>query len=453
MSKVIRLKKGFDINLAGKPEPTVEEPQQPETFALKPTDFIGMARPKVLVEEGAQVKAGTPIMIDKWMDQVLYTAPVSGEVVEVKRGAKRKLLEIKILADKDIQYEAFTQYSASDLQNVEAGAAKEQLLKSGLWPHIIQRPYGVVANPEDTPKNIFISTFDTSPLAPDFDLAMKGQEANFQAGVTVLSRLTTGQVHVGVNGKKGASPVFGKVNNAQVNTFTGKHPVGNVGVQIHHVAPVNKGEVVWTVHPVAVAQIGSLFLNGKLDTSRTIAVTGSEVAKPHYVKTFTGAAIKPFVEGKLKQEHVRYVSGNVLTGERIEKEGYLGFYHYQLTILPEGDDYELLGWIKPTNKLSYHRAFGLLSFLSQEKERVVTTNTHGEERAFVMTGAFEEVTPMDVLPTYLIKAIQANDYDEMEALGIYEVIEEDLALCEFIDVSKHDIQAILREGLDMLRNS
>lgn len=452
MSKFIKLKKGFDIRLAGKAEKKIADVAPAETFALKPSDFVGLKRPKMVVNEGDKVKAGTPLFFDRQEERVLYTAPVSGEIIEIKRGDKRKLLEVKILADKTIEYEAFPKLSASEISALPKESVIDTLLKSGVWPNIIQRPYGIVADPDDSPKAIFISSFDTSPLAPDYEFLYKGQEQYLQAGIDVLKKLTTGTIHMGVNGQSEVSSLFANVKGAQVNKFSGPHPAGNVGVQIHHIDPIGKGDIVWTIKPFGLIQIGKLFLDGRYDTSRTIALAGSEVKSPQYYKTYVGASIKKLVENNTKSENVRYISGNVLTGERIDKDGYIGFYDNLVTVIPEGDYYEMLGWLKPTaDKLSFHRAFGLFSFLSPKKEYVLDTNTRGEERAFVMTGAFEKVVPMDIYPTHLLKAILAEDYDNMEALGIYEVIEEDLALCEFIDVSKHDIQAMLREGLMLIK--
>ncbi|MEM9674971.1 MAG: Na(+)-translocating NADH-quinone reductase subunit A [Bacteroidota bacterium] len=453
MPKHIKLKRGFDINLAGKPEKEVSDAPPSDTYALKPTDFLGMLRPKVIVNEGDTVKAGTPIFFDKKLDSVMYCAPVSGEVVEIKRGEKRKLLEIKVLADKQIVYEEFTQHSVSDLPSISREDAQSLMLKAGVWPQIIQRPYGIVADPVDTPKDIFISTFDTSPLAPDFELLLKGQGNFFAAGVEILQKFTSGKVHIGVNADAEVSSVFSDVKGAVVTKFSGKHPAGNVGVHIHHVSPIGKGEVVWTVDPYGVAQIGKLFLKGVYDASKVISLTGSEVSKPQYYSTYMGACIDKITEGKIEHRNVRHISGNVLTGEKIEDTGYLGYYHHQITVIPEGNEYEFLGWMKPTtDKLSFHRALGLFSFLnSSKKEYVLNSNMKGEERAFVQTGIYEQVLPMDILPEYLFKAIMAEDYDDMEALGIYEVIEEDVALCEFIDVSKHDIQGIIRQGINLLR--
>ncbi len=454
MGKFIRLKKGFTINLAGKASPKVVETEQPETFVIKPTDFFGTYMPKPVVKEGDAVKAGTPLFHDKKHEKVIYTSPVSGEVVEIKRGEKRKLLEIKILADKKVEYETFKKYSVSEIANLSVADLKDQILKSGVWPTLVQRPFGVVADPAVTPKAIHISAFDTHPLAPDYSILFKGQDHFFQVGVDILKRLTSGAVHVNTHSTSEIATVFSQVKGAEVNKFSGPHPVGCVGVQIHHLDPINKGQVVWTISPAGVIQIGKLFLNGVYDASRLIAVAGSEVKAPQYFKTYTGASVKKFIEGNLNSDNVRVISGNPLTGTAIGKDGHIGFYDQQVSVLPEGNYSEFIGWITPgERKLSFHRSIGLFSFLSPSKERVVDTNTHGEPRAFVQTGIFEQVTPMDVLPTFLLKSILAEDIDEMEALGIYEVVEEDLALCEFVDVSKHKVQEILRGGIELVQHS
>lgn len=454
MSSTIKIRKGFDINLKGKAEKKIAETPQPETFALKPSDFLGIKRPKLLVDEGDTVKAGTPIFYDRLGEKVMYCAPVSGEIAEIKRGAKRKVLEIKILADKQIEYVEFKKHSVSDIANLSKEEAEEQILKSGAWPNIVQRPFGLVADPAETPKAIFISTFDSHPLAPDYDFIFAGEEQFFQTGIEILKKFTPGKVHVGLNADAEVSKVFAHAKDVDVHKISGKHPAGNVGTLIHFVDPINKGDVVWTLNPYGVIQIGKLFLEGKYDAQKIIALAGSEVKTPQYYKTYTGACINKFIENNLNADNARCVSGNVLTGEKIAKDGFVGFYDLMVTVLPEGNQHEMFGWILPTTKkLSFHKAIGLLSFLSPNKERVLTTNTNGEHRAFVQSGVFEKVTPIDVLPTYLIKAILAEDFDEMEALGIYEVIEEDLALCEFIDVSKHNIQSILREGITLIKNS
>ncbi|OYX22781.1 MAG: NADH:ubiquinone reductase (Na(+)-transporting) subunit A [Algoriphagus sp. 32-45-6] len=449
MSKIVKLKKGFDLKLAGKAPQEILTLPAAQTFAIKPTDFPGIQRPKVLVNEGDTVKAGTPILIDKAMDQVIYAAPVSGEIVEVKRGEKRKLLEIKILADQTVSHESFGKIDIN--QDRDALAAK--LASTGVWPNIIQRPYGVVANPADTPKAIYISGFDSHPLAPDYAFTLKGEEKYFQAGIDTLAKLTSGKVHLNIDGSKPAPSIYSGVKNAQINQFSGPHPAGNVGTQIHHISPINKGDLVWTVSPFGVVQIGKAVLEGVYDASRVIALTGSELTKTGYVKTYVGANVSPFVKGNLNSGHVRVITGNVLTGEKVQLDGYLGFYHSQITVIPEGDYEEFLGWLKPsTSKLSFHKAIGMLSFLNKGEFKV-DTNTHGEERPFVVTGTFEKVMPMDILPTYLFKAIIAEDFDEMEELGLYELVEEDVALCEFVDPSKNDLQGLVRNGIELLMYS
>jgi Na+-transporting NADH:ubiquinone oxidoreductase subunit A len=454
MSKIIKLKKGFDINLAGKAEKKISSSVHPDTFAIKPTDFIGMKRPKLLVSEGDNVKAGTPILSDKMQENVMYCSPVSGEIVEVKRGAKRKLLEIKILADKTIEFESFKTYSLSDINGLSRADAQAQMLKGGVWPNIIQRPFGVVANENDTPKAIHISTFDTHPLAANLAFTLHGEEEAFKTGVNVLKKFVDGKIHLNHHLNAEVASVFANIDGVEHNKFSGPHPSGNVGVQIHHLDPINKGDIVWTLSPFAVAQIGKLFLHGKYDASKLVAVVGSEIKAPQYYKTYGGSAINKFVENNLNSDNVRFISGNVLTGEKIEKDGYLGFYANTLTVIPEGDHADFLGWIMPKkNVLSFHKAWGLFSFLNgKNKEYILDTNTNGEDRAFVQTGTFEKVVPMDIYPTYLVKSIMSEDFDNIEALGIYEVIEEDLALCEFVDVSKHDIQHMVREGIELIQN-
>ncbi|MDN4166536.1 Na(+)-translocating NADH-quinone reductase subunit A [Cytophagales bacterium LB-30] len=455
MSKFIKLKKGFNINLAGKAETKIVDNIHPDTFALKPADFFGIERPKLLVNEGDTVKAGSPLLLDKKREQVLFTAPVSGEITHIVRGEKRKLLEIRIKADKEVKHEEFKKYSTSEIQSLSKDEAAAQLYKSGAWVNLVERPYGVVANPEVTPKSIFISAFDTSPLAADYNFVFKGQEQYFQAGISILKKFTSGTIHLNINADAEVAPIFAHAKEVQVNKFSGPHPAGNVGVQIHHIDPIGKGDTVWTIKPFGVIQIGKLFLEGILDASKVIALAGSEVSQPQYYKTYVGACINKFVEGNVKQDHVRFVSGNPLTGEKIAKDGHVRYFDDVITVLPEGDHYQMFGWILPTaNKLSFHKSFGLFSWLNgSKKEYVLDTNMQGEDRAFVQTGVFEQVTPMDILPVHLLKAIMAEDYDNMEALGILEVVEEDLALCEFVDVSKHPVQEILREGITLMQNS
>lgn len=454
MADKIKLKKGFDINLVGKAEKKISNNPLPKTYAIKPSDFHDILRPKPMVEVGDTVKAGTPVLFDKKKPSIMFTSPVSGEVIAINRGEKRKLLEILILADDKIEFEEFPEYSSSEIASLTKEKAVESMLKSGVWPNIVQRPYGILANHDDTPKSIFISGFDTHPLAPDYDFLLKGQERYFQAGIDVMSKFTTGKIFVNVNANSEVSQIFSKIRGVKLTEFSGPHPSGNVGVQIHHLDPISKGDIVWTINPVGVVQIGKLFLEGQYDASKLVALVGSEVRNPQYYRTYAGGSIEKMVENGIVGTEVRYISGNVLTGERIPANGYIGYFDNMVTVIPEGGHFEFMGWLRPIfNRLSFHRAFGLLSFINPKKEYKLDTNTRGEPRAFVQSGVFERVTPMDILPTYLIKAILAEDFDEIEALGIHEVIEEDLALCEFVDVSKHDIQEIIRKGINLIQYS
>ncbi|MEQ8925342.1 MAG: Na(+)-translocating NADH-quinone reductase subunit A, partial [Fulvivirga sp.] len=381
MSKFIKLKKGFDINLAGKAEKKVADIEQPETFAYKPTSFHGILRPKLMVDEGDNVKAGTPILYDKKNDKVMHVAPVSGEVVEIRRGAKRKLLEVVILADKKVESVEHKKHSVSDIANLTRDDAQDIMLKSGTWVNLVQRPYGVIADPAESPKAIFISAFDSHPLAPDYDVLFKGNENYFQAGLDILKKFSESAIHLNIHGENEVSQIFSHAKNVTLNKVTGPHPAGNVGVQIHHIDPINKGDIVWTINPYGVIQIGKLFLDGVYDASKIVALTGSEVNNPQYYRTYIGASIKNMIANNIKSDNVRYISGNVLTGEKIEDNGHIGFFDHQVTVIPEGDYYEMFGWIKPTtNKLSFQRAFGLLSFLNKNKEFVVDTNAKGEPR-------------------------------------------------------------------------
>lgn len=458
MSRTIQLKQGFDIRLKGKASAHLIEDVQAKVYALKPTDFNHITRPKVLVKEGDHVKAGTPLFFDKKNPEVMLTAPVSGEVVEVKRGERRFPTEIRILSDGYIEYEEFPVYKADEISKLSHQEIVELMCRSGVWANLIERPFGLIAHPEHTPKAIFISGFDTAPLAPDYDILLRGEETYLQAGIQVLQKLTPGKIFLSLAASK-PSQILKGLEGVEINYFEGKHPAGNVGVHIHHLAPIAKGEYVWTIHPYGLAQVGKLFLKGIYDATTIFALTGSEVSTPQYYKTYRGAQLRPFIEGNLVRDErqVRIVSGNVLTGEKVNMDGFLGFYHHQVTIIPEGNYYDFMGWILPISQtsrsLSFHRGLGMLSALFPKKEYVLDTNYHGEERPFVQTGIYEKVLPMDIYVEFLLKACLANDIDNMEALGIYEVIEEDIALCEFIDPSKIKMQQILREGIETLLNS
>lgn len=445
MSTITKIKKGLNINLIGESEKVIKD-LNCKQFAIKPTDFIGVF-PKLMVKEGDLVKAGTPLFVDKNRDNIIFTSPVSGTISEIRRGPKRLLLDIRIEAD---EQQSAIDFKAADPKTLSREEVIEKLINSGIWPFIRQRPYGVIADPLAEPKSIFISAFDSSPLAPDNDLIVHGCGEDFQAGLNALARLTKGKIHLNLEADTSHSKVFTNSKGVQFNQFSGPHPAGNVGVQINKIDPINKGEVVWYCYPQDVLTIGRLFNKGIFDATRVLALTGSEVINPHYVKTQIGASVDCLFKGNVKEGNKRFISGNVLTGNKVEPSGYAGFYHTQLTVIPEGDYYEFLGWGLPGfNKFSLSRTFP--SFLFRNKKYRLDTNMHGGDRALVMTGQFEKVFPFDIYPMQLLKAILVEDIDLMENLGIYEVDEEDFALCEVIDTSKTNIQEIVRKGLDLMR--
>ncbi len=443
---VIRLRRGFDIRMFGEAEPRYLDRPPAALYALKPTDLHGLAPiPKLHVKEGDEVRAGQPVFFDKGMPDVQFSSPVSGEIVEVRRGAKRAVREVVILADARM---TFQEYPTADPASVSRERAAALLRESGAWVLIRQRPYNVVPDPSRVPRDIFVSCFDTAPLAPDAGMLIEGREEAFRAGLRVLGRLTDGAVHLGV--RTDSPPVFRKAEGVEVHVFSGPHPAGAVGVQIHHTRPINKGDTVWTLRPQDVALIGRLFTAGVFDAERTVAITGEEIRESGYVRTRLGASIQTLVDGNTRHDHVRYISGDVLTGTRIEPDGFLGLFDDRVTVIEEGDTPEFMGWLLP----SYARPSMSRTFLSTffpDRKFHVNTNMHGELRAYVMTGQYERVVPMDLHPQHLIKSIMVGDFDQMEGLGIYEVVEEDLALCEFVCTSKQPVQRILREGLDALR--
>lgn len=447
MSNVIKVKRGVDIKLVGEAEQDYAKEQLPvETIAIKPPDYHGV-RFKLSVKEGDEVKAGTPLLFNKDAEQVKFCSPVSGEVAQIVRGAKRRIMEVRVLADKEITYEDF---GTADPSSLDREAIIEKIAASGCWPFIRQRPYNVVADPEAVPKNIFISGFDSAPLAPDVEKLIDGQEKELQTGIDALAKLTSGKIYVGLNAANASSSVFNSIKGIQINQFSGPHPAGLVGVQISKTGPINKGEIVWTIGPEHIIMIGRLFLTGKFDARINIAITGSEAKERKYHRTLLGAPVKHFVLDNISEQHNRIISGNVLTGEQVEIDGYLGAFARQITVIPEGDELELFGWLLPkTDKFSMSRA--LPSWMFPNKKFKMTTNTHGEKRAYVVTGEYEKVFPFDIYPVQLIKAIMTQNIEDMENLGLYEVVEEDFALCEVVCTSKTPVQQIVREGLDMLR--
>jgi Na+-transporting NADH:ubiquinone oxidoreductase subunit A len=446
MSKTIKIKRGYDLNLVGEAQPEFGTTPQAETYALKPTDFKDII-PKLILREGAEVKAGDAIFVDKDRPDIKFSAPVSGEITEVRRGEKRKILEIVILADKEVKY---IDFGKADPNTLERDAVMQKMLDSGAWPLLIERPFGVVADPTHQPKNIFVTGINSVPFGADVNLSVAGEEMHLQTGLDALAKLTDGKVYLSLDADKKPAEALSKASNVEVVYFSGPHPKGNVGVQMHHLSPLNKGEYAFTLTVSDVIIIGRLFNTGKLDLTRTVAASGAEMKEPKHYKVMSGINLKNLFAEQVKTDHNRYVAGNVLTGTRIEKDGYLGFYNTEITVLPEGDKPEFLGWILPGfNKFSLSRTFW--SWLMPKKKYQLDTAMHGEERAFVMTGIFERVFPFDILPVQLIKSIMVQDIEKMEQLGIYEVIEEDFALCEVIDPSKLPVQEIVRDGLNFLR--
>jgi len=445
MSKDIKIKKGLTINLVGEADKTISNAPRSRTFAIRPSDFH-LVTPKMVVKEGGKVQAGETIFYSKSNEIVKFVSPVSGTLIKISRGAKRVITELLIEADSQDTYKDFGVLSP---ETSSAEAIKARLLESGCWPFIMQRPYAVVADTEREPRDIFISALSTAPLANDCDFSLQGKEKELQAALTALSKLTSGKVHVGV-GKSGSSP-FNGLKDITLYNVSGPHPAGNVGTLINKVAPVNKGEIVWTIAPQDLVIIGELLLTGKFNAERIVALAGSEVKSPKYYRTKIGAEVSTFVyDSGLNNEHVRVISGDVLTGDKISPKGHLGYYSNTVSVIPEGDDYELFGWNKPVfDKISTSRAL-TFSWLMPNKKYDLDTNTNGEHRNFVVTGSYEEVFPLDMYPLQMLKSCLYQDLDEMEALGMYEVAPEDFALTEFVCVSKQPHQQIIRNGLDLM---
>ena len=441
MSKNIKLCKGLDIKLAGKAQAVVENAPMAKSYAVSPLDYENVT-PKLLVKVGDKVEVGTALFFDKKDPRILFTSPVSGTVSAINRGEKRKLLNVAIEPDQA--------QSVKELKVVNAAEANrseivEMLLESGLWTRIVERPYGVIANPDATPKAIFVSAFDSAPLAPDYNFVLKEEKAVIEAGMALLARLTDGKLHL--SARKGDEGFMSSIKGVEYHTFSGKHPVGNVGVQIHHIDRIAKGDIVWTVNIQDVAIIGRFAMTGKLDMTKIIAVAGSEAQKACYKRIISGASIESIV-GKVAS-NVRIISGDVLTGSKSTADGYIAMNANMLSLIPEGDVYELLGWAMPRfHRFSVSRTY--FSWLCPKKEYKLDTNLNGGERPFVVTGLYENYLPMDVYVSYLLKAILVKDLDKMENLGIYEVLPEDLALCEFVDPSKIEMQQIVRDGINLM---
>lgn len=442
---LVKINKGLDIRLKGKPALQLETLEDSGLYAIKPTDFPGLT-PKLAVKVDDEVKAGSALFYNKKLPELKFTSPVSGKVVAINRGERRRILEVVV--ESDGKRESLD-FKKGDPKGLSRNEIKETLLSSGLWPFIKQRPFNIIADPEESPRAIFLSAFDSAPLAPDNEFILKDHKAVLQTGIDALSMLTDGKVYVGI--RKGTVPesVFTAINGIEINEFDGPHPAGTVGVQIHHISPINKAEIVWVIQPQDILAIGRLFEKGILDTERILSLAGSEVNEPKYYKTILGASVRNMVDGNVNDGNLRFISGNVLTGEKISREGYTGYYDNQVTVIPEGDHHEMFGWIMPRLK-KFSTSMSYFSWMMPKKEFVSDTNLNGGQRAFVVSGQYEKVLPMDIYPVELLKAAIIGDIDKMENLGIYEVAEEDMALCEFVCTSKIEVQSILREGFDMM---
>ena len=447
MANTIKLSKGLDIKIDGKAVEKTVKIQPSGVIEIKPDHFHGIT-PKITVKEGEAIKAGTPLFYNKNYESMKFVSPVSGSIREIKRGERRKVMSI--LIDVNSQLE-FLQFGVKKTSSLTADEIKSTLLNSGLWVYIKQRPYDTIANPDRTPKAIFISGFDSAPLAPDYEYVMKDKMNDFQAGLDVLSKLTTGKIHIGL---KSANSIFATAKGVETTIFTGVHPAGNAGVQINKVNPINKGEVVWTINPQDVVIMGRLFSKGVVDMTKTIALTGPEVENPQYFETIAGNSITDIVKGNLKKTSypLRLVSGNLLTGIQISENGFLTPYASQISVIDDGGEtHELFGWAMPRlNKFSASNMF--FTKLLPRKKFKYDARLLGGPRAIIMSGEWDKVFPMDILPEQLIKAMIAKNIDRMENLGAYEVAPEDFALCEFVDTSKLPLQAIVREALDFLKN-
>lgn len=440
------LKKGFDIKLEGNPSSVITD-KMVSRFAIQPPNYRGIAPiPKLEIAEGQEVKAGDPIFFDKSNPHIKYVAPVSGEVIAVNRGEKRAISEIIILADKEQKYRAIPALKYDQVSREELVGF---LMEYGAWPLIKQRPYNIVANADVIPENIFISTFDTAPLSPDNNAIIAGQENAFYAGIGALSHLTSGKVYLGLDAKAQPDATFRQAPAEKVY-FHGPHPAGNVGIQIHQISPIGRGQRVWTLNVQDVIIIGKLFTEQRFDSTRIVGIGGKYFSNPRLLRTHSGANIGELVQGELEDGHFRLISGDVLSGQKKTVDGFVNFSDDQVTVLEEGDYYELFGWLLPLNpRPSASRTYP--NFLFGDTEYSGDTNTHGEKRAFVVSGQYEDMLPMDIYPQQLFKAIITNDFERMEGLGIYELVEEDVALCEFACTSKQPLQKILRTGLDTVQ--
>ena len=449
--KEIRLKKGHDILLAGRPEKQLVPAGQPALLKIRPADFRGI-KPKLMVKEGDHVKTGSPVFFSKTSPDLVVTSPGSGRIVRIVSGERRAVNEIVIDLDRTESFEEFERFNEQSVASLSPKKVKEQLLRSGLWPVIRQRPFSCVADPEKSPKAIFVSAMSTAPLAPDMAYVLEQGSVGFQMGLSVLKRLAGSPVHL-VAGKNSASTLLGEAKDVVQHRFSGPHPAGNVGIHIHHIAPIrSRDDIVWYVSLQDVLRIGRLFLTGRLPVEKIVTVGGESVEKRHYIKIRHGMMLKDVLWGNRVEQNSRLISGDVLTGLKSSPEDPLGFYHETVSVIPERADRDFIGWLKPgLHKYSITNLF--LSRLLKNRGAQLDTRMHGSPRVIIPFGNIESVLPMDILPTFLIKMILARDIDEMERLGIYECDPEDFALCSFVDASKMEIAEIIREGLEYVEEN
>ena len=444
MSTDIVVKKGLNIKLKGVAQTKLSSLKRSKTFAITPSNFHGIL-PKMIVKVGDKVNVGDVVFYSKEQDQIKFTSPVSGEIKEIVRGSKRKILSIRITSDSG---DIFKDFGAKTPGNLVAHQIKEMLLESGCWPFIKQRPYDKIANPDESPKSIFISAYATAPLAASNEFILEGREKEFQAGIDALVKLTEGKVHLSISTKN--SSFFDHIKGITLHHVVGKHPAGNVGVQISKVDPINAGDRIWVVQPQDVATIGELFLTGKYNPTKIIALAGSQVENPQYYKVIQGTQISDIVDGNLISGDNRIISGNPLTGEAVDRDDSIGFYDDLVSVLPEGNHHRFMGWMPFIGNNIFSMSRTSFSWLNANKEFTLDTNLNGEERAFVVTGEMEKVMPIDIFPMQLLKATMIEDIEKMENLGIYEVVPEDFALVDFINTSKIEAQDIIRKGLDLM---
>lgn len=443
MHKKIQIKKGLDIKLVGKSKKIITNSNNSIVYAIKPKDFYQIT-PKLLVKIGQNVEAGSPIFSSKENEKIVFCSPVSGIINEIIKSEKKEILSIKI---KSSSSQNFLKHPIIDLKKVNSDEIKIYFYKTGLFPFIEQRPYGIIANPNDTPKEIVISGINSAPLSPDIDFILQGKKTELQMALTALKKMTTGKVHVTIKNK---NSIFNSLKDIEIHYGSGPHPIGNVSIQIEKINPINKGEKIWTIHAEDLVVIGEMISKGIFNLERIIAISGSKVKNPHYKKVISGAKISDILESNIIGNNNRIIDGNVLTGTTSYMNEFLGYKTNQITVIEEGNDYQFFGWqIPQTKKFSITRAL-MFSFLTPNKKYDLNTNTNGDYRSFVLTGHLDKVFPQNIYPLELLKAALAKEIDRMEKLGIYEVIPEDFALTEFIDVSKNNHQEIIRQAINLM---